>query len=108
MKDTLIYDVQLPAVPPGQDIESQQLIIIVDNVIDGQLVVDKHTLVIGNVRVPQDSLVRLELRYIDDAGNLSVNAAVNEFVAKDTITPPDPSSFGVILVGEEDSENPTA
>lgn len=51
--------------------------------------------------VRQDSVVRLALYYVDDAGNRSGETYSQEFVARDTIAPEAPGDFGAItLTGE--------
>lgn len=55
--------------------------------------------------VKQDSVVRLALYYVDDAGNKSGETYAQEFVAKDTIAPEAPGDFGAItLTGERREE----
>lgn len=55
--------------------------------------------------VKQDSVVRLALYYVDDAGNQSGTTYSQEFVAVDTIAPEAPGDFGAItLTGERREE----
>ncbi len=54
---------------------------------------------LGVVVVPQDSVVKLSLVDVDDAGNVSP-AAEYEFTAVDTLPPAQPGFLGVTLVSE--------
>lgn len=49
------------------------------------------------VTVDQDAAVRVEHKYVDDAGNLSPEAAVLDFIAHDTVPPPSPSSMNLTI-----------
>lgn len=105
MPDVLIYEVELPLVPESSDVASQELKILVGG--DEQIITLPPTATKAEgVEVLQDADVRLELRYIDDAGNRSAPGAIN-FTATDTIPPDAPGPFGAItLVGEEEERPP--
>ncbi len=102
MADTLIYKVVLPPVPEGSDVDKQALLVVIDNVIDGNQILEKEVTEVSGVRIPQNASVRIELAYIDDAGNRSPQVSTLEFQAIDTIPPPIPGNFGVVLEGEEE------
>jgi len=101
--DILQYEADLPVVPPGTDVESQELTITAGAETEVQaLAVD---VLLATFEVPQDSTVVLSLVWIDDGGNRSA-AKTQDFVALDTISADAPGDFGEIrLVGERRTED---
>jgi len=98
MLDTLVYEVSVGA-PGVGDVVARRLTVVVDGVTQSVKEFPAETVSFGVVSVPQDAEVVLSLSDVDDAGNYSEPAVV-EFVAVDTIPPPQPGAFGVTLVGE--------
>lgn len=97
--DTIVFDVSLPPVSVPSDVVSRELQVIVDGAQAEVKSVGKDDTVVSRISVPQDSAVRLELRNIDDSGNVS-EPSVFEFTAVDTISPPAPGTLGVVIVDE--------
>jgi len=97
--DRIQLKVQLPALPDvPHDIVRRRLVVIVD----GQELDDMPVALATDsvqLSIEQDADVQLELRNIDDSGNPSEPAIVT-FKAVDTVPPPAPGSFGVVVVGE--------
>ncbi len=55
---------------------------------------------------PQDAACKAEFKYVDDAGNSSVNPTVLEFTLLDTIPPVDAEALGVTILAEVPDEPP--
>ena len=106
MADVLVYSVELPAIPEWSDTVTQELKVIAGGS-EQVLTFSKDKTVAENVEVPQDAEVRLELRYIDDAGNRSEPGVLN-FTARDTIPPDAPGPFGAIMLVSEHEAPPVA
>lgn len=100
MNDVIIFEVNLPPVPPLTDVVARELVVVInDQVQDVKMVSPEDTTIVG-LMAPQDSTVVLELRDIDDAGNKS-EPSVHMFTAIDSVAPPQPGELGVTIVGEE-------
>lgn len=97
--DLLTYEATLPTVPPGTDVASQTLSVVVDGTAqaDQELASDATT---ATFEVPQGSNVSLSLVYKDDGGNVSA-PKTQDFVASDTIPPMAPGDFGAITLVSE-------
>lgn len=98
MADILVYDVLLPAA--GVDVESRELTVTINGEAQPVLTPDKFATT-QQIRVAQDATCHLSLVDVDDAGNRS-EPSTFDFVATDTIAPPQPGTLGVTLVGEEE------
>lgn len=98
---TLVYEADLPALPsPVGDITAQRFSASHSGGEPEAQTLDLSADV-ATFKVPQDVDVHLELRYVDDAGNVS-EPSVQDFHSNDTIPPDAPGAFGAIrLVGEE-------
>jgi hypothetical protein len=95
----ILFQVTLPA-PGAADVVARELTMQVGGeapvavpVVVGQAVVD-------GLKAPQDSSVTLSLVDVDDAGNRSL-PSIFQFVAQDTLAPPQPGELGVVMTGEE-------
>lgn len=98
MADTLVYEIAVGA-PAGGDVVARRLTVVVNGLPQEVKEFPAETVSFGALSVPQDAEVQLALSDRDDAGNYS-EPAVIEFVAIDTIAPPQPGTFTVTLVGE--------
>lgn len=99
--DILSYEVTLPAVPAGASVESQRLDITIDGVTTSREPALTDTIVA--MEAPQDSAVKLELVYIDEAAVESTKSTL-EWTAVDTIPPPQPGEMSVQATGERREE----
>ena len=104
MSDVLVFEVTAGPVVDG-DVVSRELTVSVDGVSEGARNYPANTTSFGNLEVPQNASVSLQLIDIDDAGNRSVPAFV-DFVAIDTLPPAAPGSFGVTLLAEKQAADP--
>ncbi len=107
MADVLVYKVSVGPVVDADVVERQLVVAVDGTATDDVKVFPADTTELGEISVPQGASVVLTLVDVDDAGNRS-EPAVLEFVAADTLPPAQPGAFGVTLVREEKSEEPTA
>ena len=98
MADTLVYEISVGA-PAGGDVVARRLTVTVNGLPQEVKEFPAETVSFGALSVPQDSEVQLALSDRDDAGNYSEPATI-DFVALDTIAPPQPGAFTITLVGE--------
>lgn len=98
--DMLTYLVAVGA--PGTDVVTRELAVTVGGVAQSPQTGDKSRTEFS-VEVPQDSIVKLSLVDIDDAGNRSAASEI-EFTAIDTLAPEQPGGFTVTLVSEREEE----
>jgi len=98
MADLITYRVSAGA-PVSGDVVSRLVTIVVDAVPQGTTSYAGTVIDFGNITVPQDSNVEVQLVDVDDAGNKSAPASIS-FVAADTIPPAQPGFLGVTIVGE--------
>lgn len=100
--DVLHYDVTLPAA--GTDVETREFTVAVEGRPDMVTTLPKSAL-LAQFGAPQDSLVKLSLVDIDDAGNRSAPSVLS-FKAIDTLPPAAPGGLQATLVSEEEVADP--
>ena len=105
MADRITFNVALPAPPEGpNDIVSGELSVKIDGELVSTTNVTLDDTEVGPFDGPQDSIVDLEYRYVDDAGNKS-EPSTAQFTLVDTVPPPAPGSLGVAITGEIHEED---
>ena len=95
----LVYAVEAGPVTVS-DVVSRKLSVTVNGTEVSSKEYSKDTTAFGELGFGDNDKVVLSLVDVDDAGNAS-QPAVLEFVASDTLPPPQPGEFGVRLVREE-------
>lgn len=107
MADVLTYRVSI-AEPTDADVVMRELTVYhLDTNASSVTTFPAAAVDLGEINVPQGSNVAVEVVDIDDAGNRSTPARF-EFVAADTIPPSQPGGLSIALVGEQESDEPTA
>lgn len=106
MPHVMIFNVSLPTVPLKSDVATRELQLLVDGVVTNTTVItDLGQATVDGLRAPVNSIATLELRDVDDAGNMS-DPSVHEFAVLDTVPPPAPGALGATIVGEEITDDP--
>lgn len=97
--DKLKYRVVLPVVPSGSDVVKQHMKVMSDTevVLDTDIDLGASSV---EFSANQDSLVSMQLTYIDDAGNVS-EPRIQTFTAVDIFPPAIPGEFGLVEVIDE-------
>ena len=106
MADVLTYRVSAAA-PVDGDVVSRLLTLVVNGEDQGTAELAADATELSTFSVSQNDEVVLTLVDVDDAGNKS-EPAVLTFTAVDTLPPAQPGSFGVTLLSETQSDEPTA
>ncbi len=95
----LVYAVS--ALPPfARDVAERRLSCVVEG---GEPTVTIHpadATALGEITVPRNAQVILSLVDVDDSGNTSA-PAIYQFMARDTIAPPQPEGLSVTLIRDE-------
>lgn len=100
--DIIKFSVQLPVEPVAADIEGGELSLRINGEPLPPVATTKGQTVVEGLEGPQDSLVLVSFRYVDDSGNKSA-ATTFEAQLLDTFAPPQPGAMGIVITGETDS-----
>ena len=98
----LIYELQVPS-PSSYDVASRVIRLTVNGVSgDMPLIVTESTVSTGPIK--ENSRVSVQIKDIDHAGNHSEWSEPYEFIALDTLPPPQPGKVGAVLVSQVPDE----
>ncbi len=104
MTSFMTYKVELLPVPVNTDVVEQKLEVVVNSDPREAVSLSKEATEY-TFEVEQDSVFKLNLWYVDDAGNDSAVVSTEELVAVDTFAPAAPIGFGnIVLLSERVEE----
>lgn len=102
----LIYELHVPS-PSSFDVASRVIRVTINGIHgDMPLIVTESTVLTGPVK--ENSKVSVQIQDIDHAGNHSEWSEPYEFVAVDTLPPPQPGKVSAVLISQVPDDIPPA
>lgn len=99
-----LFDVLLPVIEAPHDVTKRVLEVEshLDDLLLGKqnIALSPDAISVIGLKALMGSDVKLSLVHVDGSGNVSAPAKL-EFVAADTVAPPEPGKLGVIITGQE-------
>lgn len=99
MADMLRFVVTVPEESTGDVVTREIMVTLPDGSTQSGAVAGRLAGDSGEFSAAQDSIVKVSVVNVDDAGNRS-EAREQEFTVVDTIAPPEPGEVGIKVVGE--------
>lgn len=99
MANTITFDIGLPPLAPNNDVVNRELTVTIDGGTPDVRQLATTEAVVEGFSVPQGASVSLRLVDVDDGGNRSLPSSL-DFVAADTVPPPQPGDLSVLNLDE--------